>query len=123
LNSPFICADPAKGLSIRNFPVQGTCGDILRLACCLGIKRGVEIVAPVHDAVMVHAPIDRIDEDVATMRACMAEASRIVLSGFELRTGFEIFKYPDRFMDPRGVEMWDRVERLMRGEGGARSVR
>ena len=72
---------------------------------------------------MVHAPIDRIDEDVATMRACMAEASRIVLSGFELRTGVEIFKYPDRFMDSRGVEMWDRVERLMRGEGGARSVR
>ncbi len=123
LNSPFICADPAKGLSIRNFPVQGTCGDILRVACCLGIKRGIEIVAPVHDAVMINSPIDRIDADVATMQACLAEASRIVLSGFDLRTDSKIFKYPDRFMDPRGTEMWSRVERLMRGEGGARSVR
>ena len=47
------------------------------------------------------------------MRACMAEASRIVLDGFELGTDAHVVVYPDRYMDPRGAVMWDRVTRLI----------
>ncbi len=36
------------------------------------------------------------------MRAVMAEASRVVLAGFELRTDAEIVRYPERYSDPRG---------------------
>ena len=43
------------------------------------------------------------------MRAAMAEASRIVLAGFELDTDVKVVRWPDRYMDSRGVEMWDRV--------------
>ena len=43
----------------------------------------------------------------------MAEASRIVLDGFEIRTDAKIVRYPDRYMDPRGQVMWDRVMRLI----------
>ena len=39
----------------------------------------------------------------------MAEASRIVLEGFELRTDVEIVRWPDRYMDGRGVRMWDTI--------------
>ena len=42
----------------------------------------------------------------------MAEASRIVLAGFELNTDVKIVRWPDRYMDPRGVEMWNRVCKL-----------
>src|SRR5205823_8362788 len=42
--------------SLRNFPVQSTGADILRLACCLGVERGVKICCPVHDAVLIEAP-------------------------------------------------------------------
>jgi DNA polymerase-1 len=75
---------------------------------------------PVHDAALVMAPLDRLDEDIAAMRAIMAEASRIILDGFEVRTGVEIFRSPDRFMDVRGREMWDRVMRLIEGKKCAR---
>ena len=43
----------------------------------------------------------------------MQEASRVVLDGFELRSDVEIVRYPDRYMDPRGAVMWERVMGLI----------
>jgi hypothetical protein len=63
--------------------------------------------------VLICAPLDRLDADVTKMRAIMAEASRIVLGGFELRTDVNVIRYPERYMDPRGVVMWDRVMGLI----------
>ena len=61
------------------------------------------------------------------MRAAMAEASRIVLNGFELRTDCpdefdetgkpnefpQVIRYPNRYMDQRGAVMWARVQDLI----------
>jgi DNA polymerase I len=102
--------------TLRNFPMQATGAEMLRLACCLGIEHGLELAAPVHDGILLLAPINRIRDDVAMMRAIMAEASRIVLAGFELSTEIaedRIVVYPDRYMDAAGKEMWDRVMRLL----------
>jgi hypothetical protein len=95
--------------SLRNFPMQANGSEMLRLACCLATERGIEVCAPVHDAVLICAPLDRLDDEVARMRACMAEASHAVLSGFELRTDATIIRHPDRYTDPRGAVMWERV--------------
>jgi DNA polymerase I len=78
-----------------------------------GDRAGLEVCAPVHDAVLICAPLDRLDEDTRRIRAAMAEASRIVLSGFELRTDATIIKYPHRYMDRRGAIMWRRVMTLI----------
>jgi DNA polymerase I len=82
---------------------------MLRIACCLATERGVKVCAPVHDAVLICAPLDRLDEDIACMRAGMAEASRAVLGGFELGTDVHVIRYPARYMDKRGKTMWERV--------------
>jgi DNA polymerase-1 len=95
--------------SLRNFPMQGNGSELLRLACCLATERGIEVCAPVHDAALICTPLDHLEEHVAGMRAAMTEASRIVLGGFELRTDTMIVCHPDRFTDPRGAVMWDRV--------------
>jgi DNA polymerase family A len=95
--------------SLRNFPAQGNGAECLRIACCLGTERGIEICAPIHDAVLICAPLDGLDEDIARMRAAMAEASRAVLGGFELGTDVHAVRYPDRYTDKRGRIMWDRV--------------
>ena len=72
---------------------------------------------------MICAPLDCLDSDVARMRTIMAEASRIVLDGFEVNTDCpdeynehgkpnefpHIIRYPRRYMDGRGAVMWDRV--------------
>jgi hypothetical protein len=63
--------------------------------------------------VLICAPFDRLDADVARMQEAMCEASRIVLNGFELGTDAHVVRYPDRYMDERGVTMWDRVMKLI----------
>ena len=99
--------------SLRNFPMQANGAEMMRLAACLATERGVEVCAPIHDAFLISAPFDRLDDDIAKMRAAMAEASRIVLNGFELGTEVSVTRWPDRYMDPRGVVMWDRVTNLL----------
>jgi hypothetical protein len=99
--------------SLRNFPMQANGAEMLRLACCLATERGIEVCAPVHDAILICAPLDRIEADVAEMRTAMNEASRAVLGGFEIRTDVQVVCYPDRYMDPRGRVMWDRITQLL----------
>jgi DNA polymerase I len=103
--------------SLRNFPVQANGAEMLRLACCLATERRIEVCAPVHDALLVCAPLERLEADIAATRAAMAEASRLVQGGFELRTDLSITRYPDRYMDPRGAVMWDRVTKLLKEPG------
>jgi DNA polymerase family A len=97
--------------SIRNWPVQATGADILRISCVLAARHGIKILAPVHDAVLIEAPIERIEADVALMQEIMRRASRIVLNNdvdgpHELRTDAKIVQYPDRYTDKRGKDIW-----------------
>jgi hypothetical protein len=124
--------DDPNPRSLRNFPMQANGAEMLRLACCLATERGIEVCAPVHDAVLICAPLDRLEHDIARMRAIMAEAAAIVLAGFELRTDCpdehdehgepvkfpQVIRHPRRYMDKRGAVMWDRVIRLI-GEHAA----
>ena len=100
--------------SLRNHCAQGNGAEMMRLAACLATERGIEVCAPVHDAFLICAPLDRLDEDVARMRAAMTEASRVVLGGFELATDVSVTRYPNRYMDSRGQVMWERVTKLLR---------
>jgi hypothetical protein len=98
---------------LRNFPMQANGAEMMRIAACLGTERGVEICAPVHDAFLIIAPLDRLEADITAMQAAMAEASCAVLDGFELRTEASITRFPDRYMDQRGRMMWDKVITLL----------
>jgi hypothetical protein len=99
--------------SLRNFPMQGNGAEILRLACCMGIEAGIKICCPVHDAVLIEAPTHEIDKKTEEMRSIMAEASRIVLGNLSLKTDYKIVHFPDRYMDPRGKGMWEKVSSLI----------
>jgi DNA polymerase I-like protein with 3'-5' exonuclease and polymerase domains len=104
--------------SIRNWPVQSTCADLFRLAYVWGTRHGLSLIAPVHDAVLLEAPEDRIEQDVALMREIMRRASRAIFNPtaagtIELRTDAKIIRYPDRFTDGRGTELWETVLKLL----------
>jgi DNA polymerase I-like protein with 3'-5' exonuclease and polymerase domains len=103
----------ANPRSLRNFPMQAHGVEMLRLACCLATEHGIEVCAPVHDALLIMAPIEEIEATVAAMREAMAEASRIVLDGFEVRTEVQVWRYPERFYDERGERMWKIVTELV----------
>jgi hypothetical protein len=114
----------ANPRSRRNFCCQAHGSEVLRLACSLATERGIQVIAPVHDALLVEGPADSMDAVVDETQRTMAEASEIVLGGFRLRSDAQIVRYPDRYMDARGREFWDRVMALLPGSeaGGRESV-
>ena len=96
----------ANPRSLRNFPMQANGAEMLRLACMFAVDAGIAVCAPVHDAILIEAPLDQIDRAVASTQEHMARASTIVLAGFALRSDVKLVRYPDRYSDDRGVEMW-----------------
>ena len=105
--------DKPNPRSLRNFPMQANGAEMLRLACCLATERGVRVCAPVHDALLIEAPLELLDKAIADTQAAMAEASAIVLDDFQLNTDAEVVHYPDRYMDKRGLEMWETVWKIV----------
>jgi hypothetical protein len=103
----------ANPRSLQNFFMQANGAEMLRLACILATETGVRISAPVHDAVMIVSSLDTIDSDVERMRSFMAQASRLVLNGFELRTDVSITRYPDFYDCEKGREFWKTVSQLL----------
>ncbi len=86
---------------------------MMRLACCLTVERGVELCAPIRDALMICSPLDRLDADVAATQDAMREASRVILAGFELAADATVIRCPGRYEDPRGERMWRTVMQLI----------
>ena len=86
-----------------NFPVQGNGSELLRLACCLATERGIEVCAPIHDAILIGAPLDRLGADIEATQAIMELAGKELLGGFELRTDVHIVA-PDDWFGSSGFE-------------------
>jgi DNA polymerase-1 len=100
---------------LRNFPMQANGAEILRLACSLATERGIRVCAPIHDAVLIEAPRDELNEATRRTQEAMAEASSTVLDGFQLRTEAKQFRHPDGFSDSRGERMWVTIREIMTG--------
>jgi hypothetical protein len=105
----------ARAGTLANFPMQANGAEMLRLACCYAVDRGIPLLAPIHDAVLVGGPISDIDDIIAAMRGCMMEASRVVLGGPAVRVDAKKVLFPDRYVDGRdgSVELWDTTMRLL----------
>lgn len=100
--------------SVSNWMMQSHGADMLRVACCLAVERGIEVCTPVHDALLVLAPIDAIEDVKNATVACMEEASSVVLGGPKLKVGVDDpVIYPNRFFDKRGLEMWQKLQSLL----------
>jgi hypothetical protein len=104
--------------AVRNLPMQGNGGEMMRLAAIRATEAGVEVAAPIHDGFLLLAPAALLEDHVEQMRAAMAWASRQVLAGYEIRTGVEqVAAHPDHFR----VEhpLWDRVMGALKRIEGA----
>jgi hypothetical protein len=107
------CPSGINPRTVRNFPIQSTAAEILHVACVLAERRGIEIVAPVHDAFLAEAPLDAIEDASAALDRVMRDASSIVLRGYELPTDYQIIRPGERYFDERGEVMWQTVSGLV----------
>jgi hypothetical protein len=51
------CPSGMNPRTIRNFPIQSTGAEVLHVACILAERRGIELVAPIHDALLAEGPL------------------------------------------------------------------
>lgn len=107
--------DELNDRSLRNFPMQANGAEMLRIASILLTESGIRVCAPVHDALLIEAPLNELDQAIVKTKSLMQEASRIVLDGFELGSDVKEVRYPDRYMDKRGLVMWNKVMSLIGG--------
>lgn len=73
------------------------------------VKREIQLCAPVHDAVLIEATEETIDEQVRIAQECMEQASRIVLEDFTLSSDAKIIKHPGRFLEADAEPFWNTV--------------
>ena len=86
---------------------------MMRIAAIAATEAGIQVCAPVHDAFLIEAPLDRLDQDVSTMRDLMSKARSTVTGGLNIRTDAEVIRFPNRYMDERGTSMWKKVTDLL----------
>jgi DNA polymerase-1 len=111
---PLHIFDGVRPNTMRNFPCQSNGAEMMRLAACLMTERGLAVDCPVHDAFLLEAPIDDVDDIVDGAQSAMAEASRVVLDGYEVKTDVEVTKWPDRCTDGRGSALWEKINDQLR---------
>ncbi len=102
--------------TVQNWPIQSLGAEMLRVAIDMMQEQGIRVCAPVHDAVVIEAPLQELDETICAAKRLMRQASRAVLRGvIDCRVDAEVVRWPNRYMDdrPAAKEMWNRVMQLL----------
>jgi DNA polymerase-1 len=107
------CPSGSNPRTTGNFPMQSTGSMILHADCLLAERRGIEIVAPIHDAFVAQCDARDIEDVAAAFDRVMRDASAIVLRGYELPSDCQIIRPGERYFDKRGKAMWDTVTGLL----------
>jgi DNA polymerase I-like protein with 3'-5' exonuclease and polymerase domains len=97
--------------SLLNFPMQSNGAEMLRIAAVLAYYAGIKIVALVHDAIMIEADLEELEEAAAVTARCMDRAARSLLVNTGLPTiGVDCeFVKSGRYMDDRGLPFWTKL--------------
>jgi hypothetical protein len=107
--------------TMRNWMVQTTGSEMMRLALIQLIRAGVQVAACIHDAFLIEAPEVEIDRVAALTRQIMGAASVKTLRGvLEIRTDATFVWAGERYQEPRGSAMWERAMRLLGDGSGGR---
>jgi DNA polymerase-1 len=107
------CPSGTNPRTIRNFPIQSTSSEILHVVCVLAERRGIETVAPVHDAIMAEGSAGEIEELSRALDQLWGDASAVVLQGYRLPTDVQLIRPGEHYFDDRGAAMWNTVTRLV----------
>jgi DNA polymerase I len=96
-----------KSTTARNWPVQSTAAEMMRLAVVLAVEAQLSVCAVIHDAFVVETATKDAERDKNRMIAIMNQASEMLLGeGRRIGIKSEIIRYPDRYEDDGGAEMF-----------------
>ena len=93
--------------TLRNWLVQATAADMLRVALIYLVRAGIQVDAVVHDAVLIECDTDALATVLPRTQAIMAEASRRTLRGrLTLRTDAVVIPPGTRYPS-HGADLWN----------------
>jgi hypothetical protein len=98
---------------LKNFPIQSTAAEILHVLIILAERRGIEIVATVHDAVLAEGAAADAAALAQAVDRLMRDASAVVLKGYELPSDCHVIMPSQHYEDERGKAMWDTITKLL----------
>jgi DNA polymerase-1 len=64
------------------------------------------VAAPIHDALLIEAPLDQLEDEVEAMRSIMERASACVTGGLTVRVDADLVRHPARYRAEDAPAMW-----------------
>jgi DNA polymerase I len=98
--------------TMLNWPIQAAGADVLRLAIISLVRNGIRVAAPVHDAVLTVCHEDEIEKHTTTVKRIMENAARVGI-GWPIPVDCKVVKWPYRYADSRGTEMFQTIVELL----------
>ena len=84
------------------------------------MEEGLDVGAPVHDALLLCAPLCEIEDQIRKLEQVMARASMEILGGVALRSETSMTVFPDRYDPESGDELWEAtLQALQEVKGGS----
>jgi len=109
-----LLGDNDNGLSVKNFPVQGTAATIMRLAVQKATDAGVNIMCPLHDALYARCKVGQEDEVVAKLHSAMDSAVVDVLGdSLRIRIDTDIHGHDDVWIEEKGEANYERLKKFL----------
>jgi DNA polymerase-1 len=106
--------------SLLNFPMQAMGAAILQRAVYFTQQAGVQVCAPIHDAILIQAPVEDIRDHAWRAKEAMQRASRDLLGGFTIQVdGWgkhspdDFIVWPHHYTDGRGRGMWAKLAPIL----------
>jgi hypothetical protein len=107
--------------SLLNYMQQSTGSDVMRAAAIAGHAAGVELLVPMHDAFWITAPLNELDDAIATMRDLMTRVGEAIC-GIPIATEVSAeVHWPQslgdtRSVDAKGQALWEEIRHLVTGD-------
>jgi hypothetical protein len=99
--------------TLMNWMAQSTGAEMMRAAVVKMMQAGLAPCALAHDAIMVLAPVDRIQTDTAQAQAIMERVSLSFTHGLRVRTTARVLLPGQRLLEKRGERMWSLMMKLL----------
>jgi hypothetical protein len=106
--------------TIMNFFCQSNGAEMLRVALIAGTEAGLQVCGPLHDALLLQARLEDLDDAIATMKNIMRKAGQAVTGGLTVEANDEyVVRWPDRYRSRQrgGRDTWGIVLNVLQQMG------
>lgn len=113
----FLGPDNPNKLSVANCPIQGMAAAVLRLSVVECIRAGLEVIAPLHDAIyIIHKTPEEVDLLVRIMRRSSKEALSVLAADpREIDVTTKTISSDEYYVEGKGKAMFEKYKKIITG--------